>query len=163
MLNANWNYYAFIKTNVLLKRRFKENLCIKLQKGRRVHVMSTFAKNNKGPLFLMCHLQETVIAGETSAGKSTLINLLIGDELLPYSVLHKTAAICCLRHSEEKRLVYEVSGALHEDHFENNIATEVVNDKIDKLMEDPDVKLINIYWPIPILKKQVNRLFTACI
>ena len=43
--------------------------------------------------------------GETSSGKSSLVNLILGEELLPYSVLSTTSTICELKYGEERKLV----------------------------------------------------------
>lgn len=97
-----------------------------------------------------------VIAGETSGGKSSLINLLIGEEILPYSVLQKTVAICCLHHSDEKYIIYERSGITIKNDFEQDSLAKTLNAKLDALMEDDNIKLIDVYWPIALLKNQVN-------
>ena len=43
--------------------------------------------------------------GETCSGKSSLVNLILGEELLPYSVLSTTSTICELKYGEERKLV----------------------------------------------------------
>ena len=45
------------------------------------------------------------ILGETSSGKSTLLNLILGEQLLPYSVLSTTSTICELKYDTTPRLV----------------------------------------------------------
>lgn len=39
--------------------------------------------------------------GETGAGKSSFINLLLGEDILPCSVLSNTNVICEIRYGEE--------------------------------------------------------------
>ncbi|XP_028400626.1 dual serine/threonine and tyrosine protein kinase-like [Dendronephthya gigantea] len=46
-----------------------------------------------------------LIAGESSAGKSSLLNLILGEELLPHHVLCTTSAICELKFGKERKLV----------------------------------------------------------
>ena len=43
--------------------------------------------------------------GESSAGKSSLINLILGDELLSHHTLNTTATICEMKYGAERKLV----------------------------------------------------------
>ena len=45
------------------------------------------------------------LSGETSSGKSTLLNLILGEQLLPYSVLSTTSTIWELRYGDTPKLV----------------------------------------------------------
>ena len=45
-----------------------------------------------------------VFAGETSSGKSRLVNLILGEEILPYSILSSTSTICELKFGEERKI-----------------------------------------------------------
>ncbi|XP_028411477.1 uncharacterized protein LOC114534129 [Dendronephthya gigantea] len=46
-----------------------------------------------------------LIAGETSAGKSSFVNLILGEEILPSCTLPATATICELKYGEVRKLV----------------------------------------------------------
>ena len=46
-----------------------------------------------------------MLTGETSSGKSSLINQIMGEELLPYSVLSTTSTICELKYGPRRRIV----------------------------------------------------------
>ncbi|XP_078592479.1 uncharacterized protein LOC144871212 [Branchiostoma floridae x Branchiostoma japonicum] len=48
-----------------------------------------------------CHI---LVAGETSAGKSTLLNLILGEDLLPSSLLSSTSTICELKHGKQEKI-----------------------------------------------------------
>ena len=52
-----------------------------------------------------CTLRFGLFTGETSSGKSSLINLILGEEILPYSLLSTTSTICELKFGEKRRLV----------------------------------------------------------
>ena len=43
--------------------------------------------------------------GETSAGKSSLINLILGEEFLPSNFLPTTSVICELKYGKERQIV----------------------------------------------------------
>ena len=45
-----------------------------------------------------------VFTGETSSGKSRLVNLILGEEILPYSILSSTSTICELKFGEERKI-----------------------------------------------------------
>ena len=45
------------------------------------------------------------VLGEFKRGKSTLLNALLAQDLLPHDVTPTTAAICVLRYSNERSLV----------------------------------------------------------
>lgn len=46
-----------------------------------------------------------ILPGETSSGKSTLLNLILGEELLPYSTLSTTSTICEVKYGPTPKLV----------------------------------------------------------
>ncbi|CAG2254642.1 unnamed protein product [Mytilus edulis] len=58
---------------------------------------------------LRCAITDTecpiLVAGETSAGKSSIINLIIGTQILPERLLFSTSTICKIWNSEEKKIV----------------------------------------------------------
>ena len=43
--------------------------------------------------------------GESSAGKSSFLNLLLGEQLLPSAVLNATSTICEIKYGLERKLV----------------------------------------------------------
>ena len=45
------------------------------------------------------------LQGETASGKSTLVNLILGEQLLPNSVVSTTSTICELRYGDTPKLV----------------------------------------------------------
>ena len=49
-----------------------------------------------------------IFAGPTSAGKSTLLNALLGEQVLPTSYNATTSALCEIKYSEEPGKKYAV-------------------------------------------------------
>jgi len=62
---------------------------------------------NNPKMYIRCTsvLNDTFVPGETSSGKSTLLNLILGEQLLPYSVLSTTSTICELKYGPTPKLV----------------------------------------------------------
>lgn len=55
-----------------------------------------------------------VVAGETGAGKSSLLNLIMGENMLPREVLSSTSCICRIFNSEQKKaVVIDEKGICH--------------------------------------------------
>ena len=62
--------------------------------------LSLFFFPSSLPIFTCLYLP-----GETCSGKSTLLNLILGEQLLPYAVLSTTSTICELRYGDTPKLV----------------------------------------------------------
>jgi len=109
--------------------------------------------------------------GETSAGKSSLLNLLLGADVLPYSLLCTTASICRLhniRPGESRRFTISTKDSAP---FHQIIMTENYDECMDQLKKEitrrnphADEKTgtttemeIDIYWPIPMLGEYVRQ------
>ncbi|WAR24582.1 MFN2-like protein [Mya arenaria] len=102
-----------------------------------------------------------VVAGETSAGKSSLLNLLLGMDILPYSLLSSTSTICLLRNirSTDRRrfVVYPKSGGPGDCHkVEEGREKEALERLKRAVSEDRNSpgdnwSHVEIYWPIPLL------------
>ena len=101
--------------------------------------------------------------GETSAGKSSVINLILGEDLLPSAHLSTTSTICELKYGETPMICV---------HFKDEMAhsrdpetyklspqpEESYKDQIAKFAysrNDRDMtpyKKIELFWPHPLLK-----------
>ncbi|XP_019640989.1 PREDICTED: uncharacterized protein LOC109482625 [Branchiostoma belcheri] len=106
-----------------------------------------------------------LVAGETSAGKSSLLNLLLGEEVLPYSHLSSTSVICELKNGQDKRVVVHrwqpddagrsvVQFKLTPDVPYHDQLARYVHQKGDRDLPS-EVKMIEIFWPIPILQGDI--------
>ena len=113
-----------------------------------------------------------VVVGPTSAGKSTLLNALLGEQVLPTSYNATTSALCEIKYSEEPGKKYAVvhvnmensdpvpikldlSLKEHQDKF-----AEYVYANREQLAEDdsgegeavPQCTRAEIFWPEDFLK-----------
>ena len=110
--------------------------------------------------------------GETCSGKSSLVNLILGEEILPYSVLSTTSTICELKYGEERRLVahfkdkdpetgqptktilFEEPTGSSEQSYCEQISQYVLCDR----EKGSDFKKVEVFWPHILL--QVVRLYS---
>ena len=69
------------------------------------------------------------LTGENSSGKSSLINLIMGEKLLPYSVLSTTSTICELKFGTERKIVA---------HFKDKDPDTGLPIKVIQLKENPN-------------------------
>ena len=100
--------------------------------------------------------------GETSAGKSSFLNMILGENLLPSSLLSTTSTICELKYGRERRV---------EVHFKDRgerMRTVRLVDNVPYMeqisqyvkherKEDHPYKRVEIYLPHPLLKVTNNN------
>ncbi|XP_062610414.1 uncharacterized protein in xynA 3'region-like [Saccostrea cucullata] len=96
-----------------------------------------------------------VVAGETSSGKSSLINLILGKDILPSDVKATTTRVCRVRYSEKRKV-----STLDKD--EKVLAMSEFNDEKDmlKMLEvaktcDHRIEYVDIGFPVPLLKGNI--------
>ena len=94
-----------------------------------------------------------MIPGETGAGKSSLLNLIMGEHVLPRQVLSSTSTICQIFNSEEKRAVV-IDENDEEIHFHDVTAATLSKFvSVDRSGKNTKrYKRVDIYWPLPMLK-----------
>ncbi|PZO48085.1 MAG: hypothetical protein DCF15_18305 [Phormidesmis priestleyi] len=74
--------------------------------------------------------------GTTSSGKSTLVNLLCGAELMPRAVLERSAGVVTVEYSEQKAIrIEETAGATWECGAWHNVSNEDIYDRLDGVMK----------------------------
>ena len=115
-----------------------------------------------------CVLNETILPGETSSGKSTLLNLILGEQLLPYSILSTTSTICELKYGTSPKLVAHFKDKdpetghstrtvqlreSRETSQQSNLEeiSSFVHVKTDR-EKGSDYKKIELFWPHNLLK-----------
>ncbi|KAI8483286.1 hypothetical protein Bbelb_390270 [Branchiostoma belcheri] len=98
-----------------------------------------------------------LVAGETSSGKSSLINVLLGEDLLPSHHLSCSSVICKVQYGEEKKAVV---------HYERKPPATIplpegMDDLAQHLFKKSDrekgseCKEVDIYLPLDYLKSGV--------
>ena len=104
-----------------------------------------------------------VFIGETSSGKSSLVNLMLGKEILPSFSNGTTSTICELKHGEKPKLVAhfkdkdpetgertrtvlleEPTGSFQKSYLEQ------ISPYVDK--RGYNLKKVELFWPHPFLK-----------
>lgn len=99
--------------------------------------------------------QISIILGETSAGKSSLVNLLIREHLLPEQVLSSSSTICQIFNNEQKKAV--VIDEKGNEILIDNVTEETLSEYLcasDSEETMQRYKRVDIYWPVPILQVQ---------
>ena len=112
--------------------------------------------------------------GEASVGKSSLLNLLLGEEILPSHVLPCTSAITVIKYGETKHanVIYrngthtditnldeEGLKELHEVTFIKSYASRSSDDVYQKRREGHDIVEIQVFLPLTFL--EVNAYITC--
>lgn len=102
-----------------------------------------------------------VVAGETSAGKSSLLNLIMGEHMLPREILSSTSCICRIFNSEQKKaVVIDESGRKFEinDVRKETLSKYVCIDRSEN--KTRRYRTVDIYWPVPMLKEYATIVDT---
>ena len=100
----------------------------------------------------------SIIPGETGAGKSSLLNLIMGEHVLPRQVLSSTSTICQIFNSKTKKVV--VTDENDEEIRFRDVTEATLSQfvSINRSGNNPEkYKRVDIYWPLPMLK--VNDFF----
>ncbi|CAC5378024.1 unnamed protein product [Mytilus coruscus] len=130
-----------------------------------------------GDIIKVIHLQKSdvcedicpiVIIGETSAGKSTFVNLLLGVELLPQSPLTCTSPICRICNGDNKRIILADSEGIQQNlNLTNTEGVEeiriLLKDYICATKAGEKYKAVDICWPIPCLQNKIMIVDTPGI
>ena len=104
-----------------------------------------------------------VFIGETSSGKSSLVNLMLGKEILPSFSKATTYSICELKHGEKPEIVAHFKDkdpktgkptrtvSLKEP---TGSSQESYLDQISPYVDEQgcNLKKVELFWPHPLLK-----------
>ena len=105
-----------------------------------------------------------VVAGETTAGKSSLLNLLLGSDCLPHSLLTCTTIICRLRNKDQKKIIItDKANVTKELDLPVNVDAAWMKSELKKYVSSgvdyDQYNYVDIHWPIPILKRHTQTQF----
>lgn len=101
--------------------------------------------------------------GETSAGKSSVINLILGDDLLPSALLSTTSTICELKYGEKPKIgvhFKQTDTELRKPMFQELVTDggESYKQQIEKFVslksgrEEVPYTKIELFYPHPLFK-----------
>ena len=126
---------------------------------RKIHV--NMIKCGKGVKHLSIRRQHLLMkiyltlssTGETSAGKSSLINLLLNEQVLPTSVLQNTLTICEISYGAKREAVIHFGNKEKTSLRLGDIKSDTLKQYIQKPTNDKDwCKKIEIKIPNSLLK-----------
>ena len=118
-------------------------------------------------------ITNSIFQGEVSAGKSSLLNLLLGEALLPTSLLSCTAVICEVKYSQKKSAKlhgwedgksYEFLDLEHDEGSGTTVSSGCLKQLATSVRQTDQrslrhrYKRVEIFWPCKMLK--VLKLFT---
>ncbi len=98
-----------------------------------------------------------LLVGVFNAGKSTFVNALVGEKILPTCPIPKTAMLCAIRYGEEKKItMYPKSGEPFEieaDELDKYVSIEHFDEQgnIDSAYERMEMT-----WPLELCKNNVE-------
>lgn len=97
-----------------------------------------------------------VAAGETCCGKSSTLNLILGEEILPTGITSSTSRVCRVKYCEQVMISTRDSN----DEELENMSFENIKEMASKLKflaetEDPEISYVDIYMPVSLLQGNV--------
>ncbi|GGK12554.1 GTPase [Caldalkalibacillus thermarum] len=95
--------------------------------------------------------------GLFSAGKSTMINTLLGEPLLPSNPIPTSANVVSIRYGEPKAMIHFTSGS------EQTLALDQLEKWKAYCTNGDEVEWVDIFYPHPLLAKGVTLLDTPGI
>lgn len=105
------------------------------------------------------HIFVNFFVGEVCAGKSSLLNLIIGDNILPKNMFQCTSTICEIYNSVEKRAVIideKGSEICLNDVTSTTLSEYITFDENDENETPSSYKKVDIYWPLNRLKVNLS-------
>ena len=93
------------------------------------------------------------LLGETSAGKSSLINLLLNDSVMPTSIMQNTLTICEISYGPTKQAVVHFAKRSKPSRVLEEKKFHKIKEYVEKTVEDENwCERIEIKIPNPLLE-----------
>lgn len=95
----------------------------------------------------------SLLQGETSSGKSSIINLILGEKILPSGITASTSRVCRVKYF--KRCM--ISTRDNKDEELENMSFDNSKEIAEKLKtlaltNDTKISYLDIYMPVPLLQ-----------
>lgn len=104
-------------------------------------------------------INKSFISGETSVGKSTLVNRILERPILRTRCCNSNSTICKIRNSDRIRIITESEmGEVEEMNltdrcdFETNEGTLMLRHLLTDSLERGNIRLVDVGFPTPVLK-----------
>lgn len=97
-----------------------------------------------------------VIAGETSSGKSSIINLILGEKILPTGIEACTSIVCRVKYCEHYMVSTKDSENKELDTMSFQDSKEMAEQlKLIAKTDDEHISYVDIYMPVSLLQGNV--------
>lgn len=94
-----------------------------------------------------------LFSGETSAGKSSIINRILGENILPVHIKACTNAVCRIKYSDKLQVsCCNAEGIPVRDMFFENVDNMKTSLKSSIKGEDKTIHFVDICFPVDVLK-----------
>ncbi|XP_062575016.1 dynamin-like protein 2, partial [Saccostrea cucullata] len=145
-------YELYKSMEILIQRPgFGQHIKPDLRKFKDIHKQLDFRKKD-----LMMTDCAIVVAGETGSGKSTIINLILGEDILPSHIKATTTRVCRIRYSEKRKV-----STLDKDGKVLTMSEFKDEEDMSEMLEDiantydHRIEYIDICFPVPLLKGNI--------
>lgn len=102
-----------------------------------------------------------VFSGETSAGKSSITNRIIGTSILPVDIVASTNMVCRIKYSEELQVsCCNAEGEPVQTMFFDDVQKMKTSLKIIIASKEKKIEFVDIWYPVDVLKVR-SLTFTA--
>lgn len=95
----------------------------------------------------------SLLQGETSSGKSSIINLILGEKILPSGITASTSRVCRVKYFKHCM----ISTRDNKDEELENMSFDNSKEMAEKLKtlaltNDTKISYLDIYMPVPLLQ-----------